>query len=320
MKFFVPTLFMGCMSNVIVHHMIQEKIEHKFFEKLGIEDKATKFMLLTSGIFGMGGHQAEQMNPLIKMMSIMGDDISSNTKTMMLMMLQNQGTPLDLETMLPLMHLGDDDGFDFKSMFLLTSMMEKDCSHETDSQMNMLMPLLMMDDSDSTTDNLMMMLMMQTMGNSPVQMDQMMPFFLLQDKDDDASLLMMVMMNSMTGGLTTQSGFDSNFNLLLPLALKDCASGDSACEKQKKDMMIMLFAMQSKSPDTAMGPDMMLPMLLMDDSSNNEDLIFLMMMNQNHAGCVEPPQEPQNEPTETVFRTWRVNEDGTKTLISESAE
>ena len=47
----------------------------------------------------------------------------------------------------------------------------------------------------------------------------------------------------------------------------------------------MMMSMQSQAPNTQMGPDMMLPMLLMDDSSDNESLIFYMMMSQNKAAC-----------------------------------
>jgi len=198
-----------------------------------------------------------------------------------------------------------------------------DCEHDTDSQMNMLMPMLMMGDSDDSSDNLMMLMMMQTMGNSPVGMDMMMPFLMMNDNSDDNSLMMMVMMNAMTGGMNSQGGFDTNFNMLLPLAMKECDDGDDECEKNKKDMMIILMAMQSKSPNSGFGSDMLIPMMMMDDDSNNEDLIFFMMMNGNKQSCdvhVEPePVEPE-EPTETIFRTWRVNADGTKTLIAESDE
>ena len=86
------------------------------------------------------------------------------------------------------------------------------------------------------------------------------------------------------------------------------------------------MAMQSQAPNTQMGPNMMLPLLLMDDSSDNQDLIFYMMMSQQKPAHCEPipiPAIPEvavlpEQPTETVFRTWRVNADGTKTLISES--
>ena len=178
--------------------------------------------------------------------------------------------------------------------------------------MNSMLPMLMLD-SNSTASDLMMLMMFQSQGDSPIAMEQMMPFLMLSDKSDSDNLLLMVMMNSMTGGLNEQEGFDSNFNLLLPLALEECAANDAVCEKKNKDMMILLMAMQSNAPSTTMGPDMMLPLLLMDDTSNNEDLIFFMMMSQNMPQCVQPRVE---EETETVYRTWQINADGTKTLIN----
>ena len=50
-------------------------------------------------------------------------------------------------------------------------------------------------------------------------------------------------------------------------------------------MMVMMMAMQSQAPNTQMGPNMMLPMLLMEDDSNNENLMFYMMMSQNKQAC-----------------------------------
>ena len=70
-----------------------------------------------------------------------------------------------------------------------------------------------------------------------------------------------------------------------------------------------------QAPNTAMGPNVMLPLLLMDDSSDNENLMFMMMMSQNKPDYCEPVQPVQ--PVQTVYRTWRVNDDGTKTLVDE---
>lgn len=203
-----------------------------------------------------------------------------------------------------------------------------DCSANTDSQMQSLMPMLMMGD-EGTSDNLMMFLMMQSMGDSPVGMDQMLPLLMMNDMDEDSGLLMMVLMNSMTGGLNHQSGFDTNFNMMLPLVMNTCGDGDDACEKKQKNMMVLMMAMQSQAPGTAMGADMMLPLMLMDDSSDNESLIFFMMMSQNQGDCQpiqyqpiqhQPIHQPIQPIQETVFRTFRVNADGTKTLINESNE
>ena len=74
----------------------------------------------------------------------------------------------------------------------------------------------------------------------------MMPLLLMDDSSDDDALLLMVMMNSMTGGLNSQSGFDSNFNMLLPLLMKDCAATDADCKKKQKNMMVMMMTMQSQ--------------------------------------------------------------------------
>ena len=73
-----------------------------------------------------------------------------------------------------------------------------------------------------------------------------MPLMLMDDSSDSDSLLLMVMMNSMTGGLGSQSGFDSNFNMLLPLLMSDCADSDADCKKKQKNMMVMMMAMQSQ--------------------------------------------------------------------------
>lgn len=321
-----------------------------------------------------------------------------------------------MNSMLPFL-LMDDGDMDFKSLFLMTNMMNQDCATNTDNQMQTLMPLLLMDNT-TDSDSLMMMMMMQSMGDLPVQMQQMMPF-LMKDLADNDSLMMMVLMNSMTGGMESQSGFDSNFNLLLPLLLLDdgddddsssyatdatcdgvyvdngnwtgflargengelgngtyngypywiddtltyaiwadghstsdfdwgfntidyigsqyslgytsnnnhqhepnpwsvadwspgygsagnltvtyAPSGscvDDSCVELgtcvsvsessgsngiDKKMMIMMMAMQSQAPETAMGPNMLLPLMLMDDDSDNENLLFYMMMSQNNA-------------------------------------
>ena len=66
-----------------------------------------------------------------------------------------------------------------------------------------------------------------------------------------------------------------------------------------------------------MGPNMMLPLLLMDDDSDNENLMFMMMMSQNKPAQCEPVTVKPAQPVQTVYRTWRINEDGTKTLVNE---
>jgi hypothetical protein len=71
--------------------------------------------------------------------------------------------------------------------------------------------------------------------------------------------------------------------MILPLLMqKDCALDDVDCEKTQKNMMVMMMSMQSQAPNTQMGPNMMLPMLLMNNDSSNENLMFYMMMSQNN--------------------------------------
>jgi hypothetical protein len=85
-------------------------------------------------------------------------------------------------------------------------MMNQDCTTDTDSQMNMLLPMLMMGDesSNSSDDNLMMLMMMQFMGNQPIGLEMILPFLMSEEKNEDSEMLMMVLMNSMTGGMNTQ--------------------------------------------------------------------------------------------------------------------
>ena len=73
-----------------------------------------------------------------------------------------------------------------------------------------------------------------------------MPLLLMDDQSDSDSLLLMVLMNSMTGRMGSQTGFDSNFNMLLPLLMSDCADSDADCKKKQKNMMVMMMAMQSQ--------------------------------------------------------------------------
>ena len=120
--------------------------------------------------------------------------------------------------------------------------------------------------------------------------------------------MLMVLMNSMTAGIDTQEGFDSNFNMLLPLLLSDCADSDVDCKKKQKNMMVMMMAMQSQAPDTQMGPSMMLPLLLMDSDKNNEDLMFFMMMSEGQEKCEPTPAlnpDFTNEVTFEKFSTWK---------------
>ena len=119
MKLLLSSLVLGCLSNAIVHHMITEKL----FEKLKIDDKATKYLIMSNpDMFGIGEHQMEQMNPLMTMM-LLDSGSNDNSKLMMMAMMQNGGE-IDIEAMMPMLLLKD-DSLDFKSLYLMTTMMNK---------------------------------------------------------------------------------------------------------------------------------------------------------------------------------------------------
>ena len=59
-------------------------------------------------------------------------------------------------------------------------------------------------------------------------MDTLLPYLIAQNEDDSEDVMLMVMMNSMTGGLDTADGFNHNFNMLLPLLLKNDDSDDTS--------------------------------------------------------------------------------------------
>ena len=66
-----------------------------------------------------------------------------------------------------------------------------------------------------------------------------------------------------------------NFVMLLSLLKEDC-NGNSVCGSDKNDIAIIMLAMQTQSPGSALDAFSMLPILMMRDSSNNEDLILFM--------------------------------------------
>ena len=127
----------------------------------------------------------------------------------------------------------------------------------------------------------------------------------------------------MTGGLDSSDGFSNNFNILLPLLL-----GSEDGDESDNDMLFILLAMQSQSPGSSMGSQAMLPLLMMDSDGNNLELIMFMsmMINQNchpidelsfHEEIVKMPEIDPKPEVETVYRTWKLNSDGTRTLMDE---
>ena len=122
---------------------------------------------------------------------------------------------------------------------------------------------------------------------------------------EDSNVLAVVMANSLSGGLNNPATFDQDFNLLLPLALKEC-DGDAACQTKKQDMMILLMAMQAGNPNSPMTSESILPLLLMKDSSDNQNLLLFMAMGMN-TPCQAPViSRPVPQPEPEVIRTYTV--------------
>ena len=174
------------------------------------------------------------------------------------------------------------------------------------------------DAGNKLNSNLKTLLLLQTMskGNNGLDMNAMMPFLLMDDSSDSDNLMKMVLMSSLAGGMDSSDGFANNFNMLLPLLL-----GSEDGDKGDEDMLFILLAMQSQAPGSSMGSSAMLPLLMMSSDSNNQELIMFMAM-MNNQNCAVPNVQSvkpvASEPeTETIYRTWKINEDGTRTLVSE---
>ena len=123
--------------------------------------------------------------------------------------------------LLPYFLIKDDDDSkpeaDFMSLFVVSSLIQRDCEIETNTGLNMILPFLIMEETNDD-DMLKVMLMLQMMGNgnSVVQLDLMMPHLLmLDDNTSDNNMMLMVMLSSMSGGLNTHHGknFPDNFSL-----------------------------------------------------------------------------------------------------------
>ena len=97
----------------------------------------------------------------------------------------------------------------------------------------------------------------------------------MMDDSSDDSLMKMVLINSMMGGMDSADGFANNFNMLLPLLI---GSEDDDDSETDLDMLVLLTAMQSQAPGSAMGAQSMMPLLMMDSSGSNQELIMFMAM------------------------------------------
>jgi len=157
--------------------------------------------------------------------------------------------------------------------------------------------------------------------------DLMLPFIFMMDnnKDDASNLMTMVMLSSAMGGMNNAQGYNTNFNMLLPMALSNCKAGDKDCVEKRNKMIVLLMAMQSSAPGSPLNSQQLLPLLLMKDNANNEQLIVFMTMMGQQPDCLPRRQEvvitqPLPEPVvETIFREFKVDaETGERTLVRTS--
>ena len=362
-------LFLGLVVASPIHFLF---LKEAFESDDSSTDDFMKMMLLSPGLLGKSETQARQMNPMLPYM-FMNKGNDENSKIIMMLMLEDPNISLD--NILPYIMLQNGE-IDMKSLFLVTTVMQKSCE-STNDQLNMLLPLLLFrneeqnrrkrETEESTLhEKLKMLILMQAMseGNNGLDINLIMPYLMMNHgtkTNDEDNLLLMVLMNSISSKMNSKDGFRDNFNLLVPLLLEpEDKDFDS-------DMLFVLMAMQSQAPDSGVSSNTLLPLLLMDAESNNEQLIFFMAM-MNNIKChqsirvvletpviknvdvqkagwtfkeplvLEPMQLPiqpiksiANEPTsihssetthpetEHVYRTWRVNLDGSRTLIDSNS-
>ena len=123
--------------------------------------------------------------------------------------------------------------------------------------------------SSKAMDKLKSILLIQIMsGQEIIPMEQMLPMLLLDAEYSDTNrYLMMTLMNVMDGEAKSSNGFNNNFNMLMPLLMQKC-DGDDQCEKDKKDIGVILMAMQSVAPGSSVNSNSMAPLMMMDDKTD----------------------------------------------------
>ena len=362
-------LFLGLVVASPIHFLF---LEEAFDSDDSSADDFMKMMLLSPGLLGKSETQARQMNPMLPYM-LMDKGNDENSKMIMMLMLEDPNISLD--NILPYI-MFENEEIDMKSLFLVTTVMQKNCE-STNDQLNMLLPLLLFRNEEQNrrkreteesilNEKIKMLILMQAMsdGNNGLDINLIMPYLMMNyetEANDEDNLLLMVLMNLISGEMDSKDGFRDNFNLLVPLLL-----GPEDREFDS-DMLFILMAMQSQSPDSGVSSNTLLPLLLMDTESSNKQLIFFMSMINNrkcHQSIARQPvvvvhlltpviksvdvqksrwtskdplvlepmqlpiqpiksvvnkphaiysSETINSETEQVYRTWRVNLDGSRT-------
>ena len=132
-----------------------------FFAFATAIDEMLLMMMLQYKQGVMNPSQASQINHILPLL-LMEETTASSENSELMLMLMIQGMGSDVNNALPFLLLGDsgDDGFDFTTFFLFSSMTQRDCSVSTSNQFNSLLPMMLMDRDEDTSD-LMLMMMMQ---------------------------------------------------------------------------------------------------------------------------------------------------------------
>ena len=77
--------------------------------------------------------------------------------------------------------------------------------------------------------------------------------------------------------------------MLLPFIATDCDSKTGKdleqCKKDREDIAIIMVAMQTKAPNTAIDATNILPILFMDDKDGNGGYDIYNMMQQKQQEC-----------------------------------
>ncbi|CAG5106437.1 Oidioi.mRNA.OKI2018_I69.chr1.g2843.t1.cds [Oikopleura dioica] len=291
LKFFFAGLAAG--MNIAQHYLAD-----KF-----ADDHNDKLMILMNPAFKDASFdQSEQMKMMLPLL-LMDAKTNENSKLLMMLIMQDPQWLENNDNHMLFTYLmnAEDDTLDFKTMFLMTNMFRKDCNNMGAQRMNSMIPLLLGKAENGNSGNasdqhdmqsILTMMMFMSSGEAGLDTSAMLPLLMEEmvfeegDFDHDKKLLFWVMMSMMSGGSHDQQGFNNNFNMMLPLIMRDC--NDAACEKQKLDIMTVMIAMQSNAPNTAFGPDMMIPLMLMGNTDNNQELMFFMMTQLNNKACDAP--------------------------------
>ena len=76
----------------------------------------------------------------------------------------------------------------------------------------------------------MAMVLVSTMGGGAGDMSAVLPLLFATDEDNEEDLvLLMVLLSSMSGGMSSQRGFDNSFNMLLPFLLLSFSCTTDTC-------------------------------------------------------------------------------------------